>query len=216
MWSKAYVGNFFIEKITQTRSGDFFICGYTGGRHGYIDSEGYVTKLNKEGSLMWSKKIGGKFVYDVIELSDNRLAFLKENSNKDKTECFLEVTDANGAEKWTSALMQNPMMSYTGSGKLMVGYRKVFPDTGYDIVLKCMDTNGHTEWAHRYGGTGDEDLYGIFEIPNVGYYLIGQTAEYTGIGYYRFNSFENTNTWVNYSVLKNYVVKTDLQGITCK
>lgn len=216
MWSKIFVSNFEIEKITQTRSGDFLLCGYIESHTDHFDPKGYVNKLDKDGNLIWSRKMGESIVFDVVELSDNRYAFLKQHSYGLRDVCYLEVTDNMGVEKWTSSTMQNPKFIYTTSGKIIVGYQKLYADTGYDILLKCMDVNGNTEWAKIFGGTGDEMLYNILEIPEVGYYLFGQSKEYTGDGYTLFNSYELTYSWVNNFNDKNYIVKTDLLGNSCK
>lgn len=216
LWSKVIVSKLEIEKIIQTNTGEFLLCGYTHEQSNVISPEGYVTKLDKDGNVMWSKKMGNKVVFDMAILSENRYAFLKEETWGPKSQSYLEVTDSNGVEKWTSTVMNNPKFLYTTTGKIIVGYQANFADTGFDIVLKCMDIDGNLEWHQRFGGTGDEELIDIIEVPYVGYYFLGLTKEYTGDGYKKFCCYDDSYEWINFYDQKNYIIKTDLQGNSCK
>jgi hypothetical protein len=71
-----------------------------------------------------------------------------------------------------------------------------------DVNLVSINETGNVNWHRTFGGTGDEEVYTLRYLKSSGYYLIGSTRNWDG------KSPEST--------AHSYVIKTDLEGNSCR
>ena len=70
-----------------------------------------------------------------------------------------------------------------------------------DVNLVSISETGNVNWHRTFGGTGNEYVYALRYLKSSGYYLIGVTQNYDG------------NRGV---ATHSYVIKTDLEGNSCR
>ncbi len=139
--------------------------------------DAFVAKFNSTGSLIWSTYYGGIGVEDAHVVS----------------------TDVDG----------NVLLSGdTGSSDFPIstGCYQSFLAGGFDIYLVKFSPAGLRLWATYFGGTSNEDSYGLITDPNKNIYLTGNTSsnDFPLEG----NSYQSTKNGIGSS----YFAKFDLAG----
>lgn len=222
IWTKEYNNYGYIYSITESANGDFFIGGDRYQNTTEATANAFLDKLDKDGNLLWEKQIliakdfnEDYSIENIIELTDGNFILKISHSNGPMSYSILKI-DSSGNIIWTIPENYNNLILFpSSSGKIIIGHTVSDNINGRDIGLASINNNGVIEWKKKFGGTGDEDIYSIIEIPSIGYYLIGQTINYTGTG--RIVTVTNDyHYYQNDCSTNNYIIKTDFQGNTCK
>ena len=211
LWKKEYISNGIIRSLIETSSKDFIMCGKI-FKNNNNDSYGYIAKFNQKGELLWEKNTENLTVIDnVIEQPLNYYVFATSAYNPS-----VFKIDSLGNFKWKIQLKNK----YSFEKSLIKSKERdvivCFSESNNaynDFCMININNDGIVNWRKMYGGTGDEYFHKAFEIPNVGYYLIGTSTNYLGTGYW--TDFYG-DYWVNDCTIKNYFVKTDFNGESCK
>jgi len=182
------------EHIEHTSDGGYIVAG-TKWDGGYGREDAYLMKLNEEGSLIWSKYLGGSYreeAYSVKETSDNGFivcGFTNSDTLFSFGQMYIIKTDSNGNELWHS-YVGGPGKDYAfdiieaSDGSFVVtgvyaGFHRYstfeFTETHSDMLVAKLDANGNELWANTYGGTDNEFAYQVQEAHDGGFYVIGST-----------------------------------------
>lgn len=204
-----------VSKVFELKSKKFLyftkVQGSSGGYPQFITN---ITKLDKNGDIIWSKYLSSVFTnrYPInrfTEQSENcYLISSCENLIKvDSTGTI--ISQSESADNIYSNLLLNR------DGGIISGYN--IQNNGGDIAFSKISDDGKAEWTKTYGGTGVETLYNIFELNSGGYYLIGSTLNYTGkwekilmtrteYPHKQYYIYQKEYTW------SYYFIKTDNNG----
>ncbi|MBI5218692.1 MAG: hypothetical protein HY958_07175 [Bacteroidia bacterium] len=187
-WSRTY-GSTLDEtgkSITQTTDGGYIMAGYTTGFGGAGAEDIYIVKTTPDGTLSWSKVIGG-VVTDIAnyveETNDNGYMVYGYTASYGAggNDFFILKTDGSGNIAW---------MKVYGSTGTEWGYRNVeagngdFIITGAtpgggggdDVIIIRTNSSGTILWQKTYGGTGNDYGKGVKETADGGIIVSGQYA----------------------------------------
>lgn len=217
IWTKEIEHFGFLEKVFQTKTGDFLLCGDTYLKEGEWNTSGYLAKLDDSGNILWEKSFPKSTsaysvcrIVDMLEVKNNKYLLLA-NYNQRFSDCELLMTDSAGNIVWENAnKFSKPIMFYSSNEKIILTHDKSVLGNGRDIILTCINLNGQIEWEKAFGGTGDESVLNSLEISS-GFFIIGQVKNYIGTAHLveLFGYIDDFN-------VNNYIIRTDSQGNSCK
>lgn len=200
IWQKTYGGTKpdKAEEILQTRIGDIFIVGESTStdidlseNKGSFDA--VVIKLNKTGTVLWRKSIGGSgddFIHGAIELPDGSIICIGESfsnttpfNNLGNSDIFACRISPNGELIW--------LKNYGGIGNdfgisvalhpdgniLIAGNSETTQASSHgqmDIILYKIDTSGNIIWTKNFGGSNDDFVKKIKKCSQ-GFIVIGDS-----------------------------------------
>jgi hypothetical protein len=213
-WSKTYGGTLtnFISAIATTADGGYVMAGGTtsndgdvSGNHGglYAPVDAWVAKLDGNGTIQWSRLIGGVGVDDaqaIIATADGGCMMLGRTTSNDGdatgnhggTDILIARLDANGNKQWSqayggSANDEFAQFSASTNGGYVITLGTASNDGditgnhgGQDAWLFKIDAAGNKQWSRAYGGTGDENGAFVIEIANGNYVMVGGTNSSDG------------------------------------
>ena len=161
--------------VVQTRDGGFAIAGYTDGFNplNYGDYDGYLVKLDCNGSMMWSKiygdtssastTYGDESMSCVIETPDGGLMLAGRTNSygAQDNDLFIVKTDPAGNSIWSKIygtvqaenvfkITQTRDSNYVVLGGYVAGICSSFV-TNFYIELIKINEQGDTLWARQYG-----------------------------------------------------------------
>jgi len=93
--------------------------------------------------------------------------------------------DANGNKWWRKTYGGDQddfawCLQPTEDGNVILGgYTESYTHGGTDFLLFKLDSTGKKVWRKNLGGDGDDDCYGVRQIPGGGYIVIGSTQSYS-------------------------------------
>jgi hypothetical protein len=152
------------HSLCQNVDGSYILSGYTKS-FGSGQSDCYVLKISSEGSLIWSKTIGGSLdeeAFSIIQTNDNGYAFVgrTQSYGAGGNDCYLVKLNESGDISWTKTI-----------GGLNSDYFK---------SLK-QKSNGNLFVCGWYGiNAGNYDLY-LTEFDYLGSFISGKTVGSIGI-----------------------------------
>jgi gliding motility-associated-like protein len=208
-WFKTIGGNDneYNKSIKVTSDNNLIIAGFTNS-FGSGNYDLVLTKLNFNGTHLWSKTYGGSssdYIQDVVETSDNGFLVLGHTNGfgAGNFDILLLKTDNSGNLIWSSTYGgSNDDRSYkmkkTNDGGIIIsGYSNSFGAGGYDVYLLKVHEDGNLIWAKSFGGESDE-YQAYVDIASDGGYIINSTTK----------SFGSDDADL-------LVIKTDEEGNSC-
>ena len=186
-WAKSIGGenHDFIESISETSEGDYFVTGYfysnsidlgNNIRLSHTDnSDGMVIKYNSQGETLWARAIGGADEDELISIS---------------------ATSDNGCI----------VGGHFNSSSIDLGNNIVINNNGNaDGMIIKYSREGNAEWAKSIGGDSYEYLDCIIETKDNGY-MVGGRFMSTSV------DFGNNITLINEGSYDGMIVKYDSSG----
>ena len=174
------------NSIVQTKDGGYAIAGYTSS-FGPGSQAVYVTRFFKDGTVRWSKAIGGTgldMAYSLVQSKDGGSAITGYTNSYAVgiEDVYVIKLDSDGAMKWSesiggSAAEQGKCIINTRDGGYAIGgYTGSFGAGGpADMYVIKLTATGAIQWTKTIGGGGDEEAYTIIQAKDGGYALVGYT-----------------------------------------
>ncbi len=179
--------------IIQTSDSGYAAVGYTSsfGAGGY---DVYVVKLKPDGTIGWTKTIGGSSDeegYSIIQTSDGGYAI----SGKTKSfsvgswDVYVIKLDSTGTVQWTRTIggidtdVGTSIIQTSDSGYVVAGYTCSFGVGGCDVYVIKLFSTGTIQWIKTIGGSNDDIGYSIIQTSDGGYAIAGYTMSF-GVDYY--------------------------------
>jgi len=180
--------------LIQTSDGSYVIAGATNSSGaGYVDF--YVVKLDANGSLQWTKTIGGpgyEIGHSLIQTSDDGYAIVGTTGSfgAGETDVYVVKLDANGNLQWTKtiggpkrewgfSLTQTSDGGYaitgTTSSDELAAY---FGPAEADVYVVKLDATGNLQWTKTIGGPASEEGNSLIQTSDGGYAIAGITESF--------------------------------------
>jgi len=193
-WQETFGGtsNDWAHSIIKTTDGGYVVAGKTVS-FGAGDYNVYIVKLNFNGSLQWSRVVGGTSVYDyadalsIIQTTDggyiaagNNYYLFSENCNM-----FIIKLDANGTLQWNKTVggadwdIARSIIQTTDGGYAAVGGTESFGAVYCDVYIIKLDANGTLQWSKTVGLDWDIGA-SIIQTTDGGYAVAGSSGPLIG------------------------------------
>ncbi len=208
-WTRTVGGTELDEatSIIQTTDGGFAITGYTYS-FGAGATDIYVVKLDSNGTLLWTRTIGGiewEDAYTIIQTSDGGFAIAgsTDSFGAGGGDTYIVKLDAGGMLQWSRTIggighdSGFGIVQTTDGGIAISGYTESFGAGFYDFYIVKLDANGTLQWTRTVGGLEDDMGLGIVQTTDGGFAISGATLSF-GAGDYDM-----------------FIVKLDGSGNTC-
>ena len=200
VWGKTFGGSSIDRgrSITATPDGGAVVAGHTNA-FGAGLNDILLIRLDSIGDTTWTRTYGtsgNDNGWSVVPTSDGGFIVGGNTSfGPGFLNAFLLKVNNQGDTLWAKAfgagsgLTSGLTVIENNNGKyLLTGWTSAFGAGGNDAFLLQVDANGNTEWARYYGGTGDDDGFGLaayeydgFNDANPGYGIVGSTESF-GVG----------------------------------
>jgi len=176
------------NSLIQTSDGSYVIAGATNSSGaGYVDF--YVVKLDANGSLQWTKTIGGpgyEIGHSLIQTSDGGYAIAGETYSfgAGGEDVYVVKLDANGNLQWTKTIGGEnddrgfSLIQTSDGGYAIAGYTSSFGAGQLDVYVVKLDSTGNLQWTKTIGGPGDEVGTSLIQTSDGGYVIAGATRSF--------------------------------------
>ncbi|MFC1856083.1 caspase domain-containing protein [Thermodesulfobacteriota bacterium] len=207
-WKKTYGGDEYEigRSVQQTSDGGYIMLGTTES-YGAGNLDMYLTKIDKDGNVIWTRTYGGEdeeLGTSVQQTSDGGYILLgtTESFGKGNIDMYLVKTDNNGIVTWTKTIggededKGNSVQQTSDGGYILFGTTESFGADSYNMYLAKTDALGNEQWTKTFGKDEDDEGFSVQQTSDGGYILVG-----------RSNSFDEDNNAFNI-----YLVKADSSG----
>lgn len=197
VWLKAIGGGFndICTSLKSTSDNGFIMCGSTFSG-GFPDGDGFLCKLNSDGSVAWTNFYGGDDGYDqfndVVQSNDGgytAAGFTKSFGLIDG-DIYLVRTDQAGniLTGWPRTLGDSTL-GLDAATSIVQGEDGTFTITGErttlssattDIIVANYSANSDYNWAKVYGSSGNDA--GVSIVKNSDKYVVGCVIASGGAG----------------------------------
>ncbi len=160
------------------------------GNGGY---DGLLMKVNKKGTVSWSKAFGGSgfdYFQAVIRTSDNGFLGIGQTKSYGNTagDAWLVKTDASGNLQWSKKYGDGNVNGDIGfdvveiseGGYVFCGTHRYTAGLAEGFVVRT-DNSGNVIWSRQYGNGGSDQLWGITEdggsVVVAGFYQNGSNYD---------------------------------------
>jgi hypothetical protein len=199
LWQKILggYGNDYGRDIIKTSDGNYLIVGSSNSER-YTDQDAYLIKIDPNGTVKWSKYIGGMsddYGFSIKQTSDGGFVMLGQtySYNAPGGDAYLVKLKSTGDTSWTKRYGgahgdEGVYITNSGDG----GYVFVVRDSssaGKDVDIRVIktDANGTVAWNKSYGGT-KKDTPKMIQKTLDGGYIIG--------GHSRSFGWVNPDMWI--------------------
>jgi hypothetical protein len=204
------------QAILETPEGGYMIAGWTNSNDGDVTGyhvgwgtnlgnfDGWVVKLDKDGTLLWNKAYGGsrnEVINSITRGSDN--SYTIADDTKSNYDGDVGANHGNGdawavhIDKDGKILWQKPLggsvderaycITYTqDGGYLLAGFTSSNDGDvsgnhgGEDAWVVRLDQGGNKLWQRTLGGSGSEIARAVFQRVNGTYVMVGTTGSNDG------------------------------------
>jgi Secretion system C-terminal sorting domain len=202
LWSKTYGGsnNELISGIFETTNGDIIVGLSSNSNDGdFSENKGsddwWILKINKQGDLVWKKRIGGNqpdLLYKLVNIDDKTFVVVGSYSSKDgevtntKSDAVVKM-DSTGRLVWSKSFgspkdsswlvnnLRSVSVSLDKQNIIAVGESYNFSNQSTDILIYKIDTSGNLKWNKLYGGSNIENVSKIEILKNGSVLCLGDT-----------------------------------------
>lgn len=184
VWNKTYLNGAGTElRYALNLTDGFLIVGNQFLENG--DVNGYVAKIDGEGTLMWQTIIGGEKIdklFSGAAASDGFTVFgLSYSYNNNQGAAWIVKLDAEGKVIWNktyggsveSALRSG--VSAKDDGYVAAGYTDALGQANYDFYLLKVTSDGTLAWNKTYSKTESQKAYAMTAATD-GYVLVGENV----------------------------------------
>ena len=189
-WAKTYGGSGYDEgsAIQQTGDGGYIVAGYTqsfgAGRY-----DGWVLKLNADGSVAWQKTYGGSsddYAYAIQQTGDGGyiVGGFTQSFGAGNYDAWVLKLNADGSVAWQKTYggsgndYANAIQQTGDGGYIVAGYTQSFGAGNYDAWVLKLNADGSVAWQKTYGGSGDGCAFAIQQTGDGGYIVGGFTVNF--------------------------------------
>ncbi|MCX7120785.1 MAG: putative Ig domain-containing protein [Gammaproteobacteria bacterium] len=176
--------------VQQTQDSGFIVAGYTNSL-GAGNYDLMLTKFTPEGTLSWTKTLGGvndDQGFSIQETNDAGFIVTGQTSSFGigPYNTLLGKFSSNGTLQWakTAGGADNDVglgvRQMQDGGFIVAGYTSSFGAGGYDVLLTKFFPNGTLSWAKTLGGGSNEQAYSIQLTQDAGFIVSGYTYSFGG------------------------------------
>ena len=197
------------HSIIQTSDGGYAVAGFTSG-FGAVNLDMYITKFEADGSLQWSRTIGGLWreeAFEIIQTTDGGYAIAGYTHTFGQTsdeDMYIVKLDSLGTFQWHKAIgafdfgernreHANSIKQTNDGGYVLAGYTWRPPNSYYHIYIVKLDSSGNLQWERILGGPSVDIAHSIIQTTDGGYAIAG------------YSRTSNTDNF--------YIVKLDENGL---
>jgi len=146
----------------------------------------YLT-TNGIGQIVTAKTIGdsgAEFGQDILRTIDNGYAVCEWTTQNGTDDILVVKLFDTGDVQWVkvfedSSIDRARAIMETGDGSLIVVGHSNSGGLGLnDIVVIKIDIDGDLEWKYKYGGSNNDNAWGVAELPNLNYVIAGNSASF--------------------------------------
>jgi hypothetical protein len=195
VWTKAFgaAGDNKSTTVKETSDGGIVVSGYCGILNiiGY-NNVAFVTKLDGNGSILWSRYYDGpgtEVVNAIHENPDGSFVLTGTTAYFDSINVismFMLTIDQSGLLQslryYANGFTFGYAVDHTSDGGFIIAGNRNGPSSDGDICLIKTDQSGDTIWTRAYGGTGNESVSSIRQTNDGGYIVCGSSDGF-GYGY---------------------------------
>ncbi len=188
LWTRRYGGDGFdmAWSVDQTTDGGYIVAGYTTS---FISSEEvWLLRTDANGDTLWTRRFDHR--NDVIARSVQQTAdggFIVVGNTDPwggTADVWLTKTDADGNADWTKTFggkddqYGNSVRQTIDGGYIVAGYTWSGAESWFDAYVVKTNSRGRPQWEGIYGGSVDEHLLCIRQLPDGSYIAVGDTRSY--------------------------------------
>lgn len=189
--------------VISAPGGGYFV---TGSLNGYYQNGGkvFLMKISSTGDELWAKTYVIGIGYSLTLTKDNGIAIsgsLQEGTSQD---IFLLKTDMDGKLLWSK--------SFGGSGFEYGASMVETPDGGFaisgitdskgngnqDVYLITTNSTGESAKEYTYGGSGDDQGFGLVAMPDNGFCITGLSNSGGSYIFLNRTSSDGVQGWVKH------------------
>ncbi|MFA7361066.1 MAG: T9SS type A sorting domain-containing protein [Candidatus Kapaibacterium sp.] len=179
--------------ITRTLDSGCAVTGYTSSFGvGNGNEDVYIIKLRSNGTLQWSKTLGGAgddYGRSIIQTTDGGYAVAGYTASfgASGNDMLIAKLNAGGTLQWSRTFgemgddLAYSIIQTLDGGYAVAGYTESFGGGGKDMYIIKLDAGGTLQWSKTVGGTNDDLAYSIIQTTDGGYTAAGYTAS-SGVG----------------------------------
>jgi predicted SpoU family rRNA methylase len=192
IWIKSFGGDGkdYARAVCNAEDGAVVIVGATKS-YGKGSYDFFVTKLDKDGKIVWSKTYGGEDLdaaYAVESTKDGGfiIAGATESYGSGNSDYYIVKIDSNGKELWSKTIGGKKEDTLYGVKELKDGYVFVGESRSYgsqkrDLTVLKTDKNGN-EIFHKFFGYKNHEYARAVELTDKGDILVAGVTKSMGHG----------------------------------
>ena len=189
IWSHTYDEGSYAEGycVQQTSDLGYIVTGTSGPSF-----DVYLIKTDEWGNEIWSQtySIGWERGESVMQTNDGGyiIGGFTDTNCSGEVDVYVIKTNEVGDEQWSRTYGGNgvdlgrSIQQTLDGGYIIVGYTSSYGAGGIDVYLIKTDNNGMEIWSQTYGGIANDYGYGVQQMSDGGYIIVGATESYS-IGY---------------------------------
>ncbi len=186
--------------------GGFFI---TGSIHGYTQNGGkiFLMKVSSTGKELWTKIYNYGIGFSITLTRDNGIAISGSLQEGGRQDIFLLKTDTAGIVQWGGIKTFGgggynygaSMIETSDGGFAITGITDGQGNGNQDVYLIRTNSTGDKIWDKTYGGSDNDQGFGLIQMPDDGGFCITGLSN-SGGSYIFLNrtSSDGTQGWVKY------------------
>ncbi len=160
--------------LTEDESGNIYISG---GTYNFGNEDGFLSKFNKYGDLIWYKTYGGTeedYFQKHVVTSDKGLLLLgcSKSYGVGGGDVWIVKVDSSGSVLWSKTVGGTSVESAwyatvaIDSGYFVYGNTYSYGSGGADNYLIRLNKKGDLKWTKTYGNNYFNDLKGLTNYPD--------------------------------------------------
>lgn len=174
--------------ISRTIDSGCVVTGYTSSFGvGNGNDDVYIIKLRSNGTLQWSKTLGGAgddYGRSIIQTTDGGYAVAGYTASfgAGGNDMLIAKLNAGGTLQWSRTFgemgddLAFSIIKTEDGGYAVAGYTESFGAGGKDMYIVKLDASGSLQWSKTVGGANDDLAYSIIQTTDGGYTVAGYTA----------------------------------------
>lgn len=177
--------------IIQTLDSGYAVIGSTSA-FGNGQSDIYLTKISKTGTVTWQQALGGAGVdkgNSLVQTSDSgyAIAGYSNSAGTGGYDIYLARTDKYGVLQWSNTYggvdwdFGNSLIQTTNGDFVICGSTYSYGNGNGDVYLLKTDPSGVLLWDSAYGGPQEDVGNSVCETADGGYFITGYTQSF-GMG----------------------------------
>ncbi len=189
-WTRAIGGAGFerFRQIKQTLDNGFILVGRTTS-YGSGNYDVYIAKLDENGTLQWTRAIGGTnhdVGYAISLTSDGGyiIGGYTASYGMGNWDCYIIKLNHAGNIDWTRTVGGTQIESIfsifqtTDGGYIMGGHTASYGAGALDFYVVRLSSTGTLLWTRTVGGAGNEVAHAMIQTNDGGFVLAGYSGSY--------------------------------------
>jgi hypothetical protein len=155
-----------------------------------VNDQVWLVKTDSTGEQLWAKYYGGSGLYNdeatcVQPTTDGGFVVVAFTyAFEQSSQAWILRLDSDGDTLWTrvyggdAADAPRAVVVTPNGGCVVCGTTVSYGAGGEDVWLLGLDSHGDTLWTRTYGGTGNENAFGMALARDGGYIIAGLTTSF--------------------------------------